>query len=82
MEEKKVLFSVSHLKIMTAKHLLSEAGITAFSIDKMDSAHAILHRADIDEARNIVLLYRFIKKISTLQLMNKRNRLDRNLRRR
>ena len=62
MEEKKVLFSVSHLKIMTAKHLLSEAGITAFSIDKMDSAHAGLF-GDIelyvdasheDEARKIL----------------------------
>lgn len=40
MDEKRVLFTVSNLKIMTAKHLLSEVGIVAFSIDKMDSAHA------------------------------------------
>lgn len=40
MEEQKVMFSISHLKIMTAKHVLELAGIKAFSIDKMDSAHA------------------------------------------
>ena len=36
---KKVFFSVSQLKIITAKHLLKEVGIDAHSIDKMDSAH-------------------------------------------
>lgn len=40
MEEKRVLFTVSNLKIMSAKHLLAEAGIQAFTINKMDSAHA------------------------------------------
>ena len=40
MKEKMVMFTVSHLKIMSAKHVLSEAGIQAFSVDKMDSAHA------------------------------------------
>lgn len=35
-----VCFSVSNLKIITAKHVLGEAGIEAFSINKMDSAHA------------------------------------------
>jgi len=40
MKEKMIMFSISHLKIMTAKHLLSLAGIEAFSVDKMDSAHA------------------------------------------
>lgn len=39
-DKKRVMFSVSQLKIMTAKHLLSEANIVSFSIDKMDSAHA------------------------------------------
>lgn len=39
MEEKRVMFTVSQLKIMTAKHVLESAGIPAFSIDKMDSAH-------------------------------------------
>lgn len=40
MKEKRVMFSISHLKIMTAKHVLKEAGIEAFSVDKTDSAHA------------------------------------------
>jgi len=35
-----VCFSVSDIKIITAKHVLAEAGIAAFSINKMDSAHA------------------------------------------
>jgi len=40
MEKTTVFFSVSQIKIMTAKHLLTEAGISCHSIDKMDSAHA------------------------------------------
>ncbi len=40
MKEQKVMFAVSELKIMTAKHLLESAGIEAHSIDKRDSAHA------------------------------------------
>ncbi len=40
MDEKRVFFTVSNLKIMSAKHLLAEAGIQAFTINKMDSAHA------------------------------------------
>lgn len=35
-----VMFSVSQLKIMTAQHVLKEAGIQSFVVDKMDSAHA------------------------------------------
>ena len=35
-----VWFSVSELKIMTAKHLLKQAGIQPFTINKIDSAHA------------------------------------------
>ena len=35
-----VWFSVSEFKIITAKHVLQEAGITPFTIDKKDSAHA------------------------------------------
>lgn len=35
-----IWFSVSELKIMTAKHLLKQAGIESFTIDKRDSAHA------------------------------------------
>lgn len=40
MEKQTVFFSVSHLKVMTALHLLKEAGVNAHKIDKMDSAHA------------------------------------------
>jgi len=40
MKNSKVYFSISQIKIMTAKHLLTEAGIPNFSIDKIDSAHA------------------------------------------
>ncbi len=40
MEESRVMFTVSQLRIMTAKHVLKEQGIESFSIDKTDSAHA------------------------------------------
>lgn len=40
METDMILFSVSDIKIMTARHLLEEAGIKTFVIDKKDSAHA------------------------------------------
>jgi len=40
MDESMVMFSISQLKIMTAQHVLKEAGIQSFVIDKMDSAHA------------------------------------------
>lgn len=40
MEKQKVMFSVSHLKIKTAQHVLELAGIPSFPVDKMDSAHA------------------------------------------
>ncbi len=42
MEKETVFFAVSQLKVMTAMHLLKEAGIDAHSINKMDSAHAHL----------------------------------------
>jgi len=38
--DQKVMFAISELKIITAKHILSSAGIEAHSIDKRDSAHA------------------------------------------
>jgi len=64
MEEKRVFFSISQLKIMTAKHVLAEAGIPAVSIDKMDSAHALPFGGSIElyvdqsraaEARRILI---------------------------
>lgn len=62
MNEKRVMFSISQIKIMTAKHVLSEAGIKAFSIDKTDSAHAgvfgdielYVDAPQADEARRIL----------------------------
>lgn len=39
MDNSKVFFTVSEIKIMTAMHLLKEAGITAHKIDKRDTAH-------------------------------------------
>jgi len=39
MDKTKVFFSISNLKIMTAKHVLSEAGIESFTLNKMDSMH-------------------------------------------
>jgi hypothetical protein len=40
MEVAKVFFSVDELKVMSAMHLLKEAGIMAGTIDKRDSAHS------------------------------------------
>ncbi len=40
MKEKRVMFTVSQIKIMTAKHVLNEAGIETFVLDQTDSAHA------------------------------------------
>jgi DUF438 domain-containing protein len=38
--EKRVFFSISPLKVMTAHHLLKQAGIVSHSVNKMDSIHA------------------------------------------
>ncbi len=35
-----VMFSVSQLRIVSARHFLSEAGIESWTVNKMDSAHA------------------------------------------
>ena len=40
MDTTTVMFTVSQLKIVTAQHVLKEAGIESWTIDKMDSAHA------------------------------------------
>lgn len=39
MNKETVFLSISHLKVMTAMHLLEEAGIKAHKVDKMDHAH-------------------------------------------
>lgn len=40
MEKTKVMFTISTIKIMTAKHVLKAAGIESYSLDQSDSAHA------------------------------------------
>jgi len=40
METSLVYFSISDLKIVTARHVLSEAGIESFTINKKDSVYA------------------------------------------
>lgn len=40
MDTTRVAISVSQLKVTTARHLLSEAGIESFVIDKTDSAYS------------------------------------------
>ena len=40
MSDKKIFFSVSQIKVVTAQHLLKEAGIESFTVNKMDTAHA------------------------------------------
>jgi len=63
MNDNTVFFSVSQIKIMTAQHLLKEAGITSHVVNKMDSAHAgvfgdiELHVSKEDEEQARVLLF-------------------------
>jgi len=40
MSQKSIFFSISQIKIMTAQHLLDEAGINSHVINKLDTAHA------------------------------------------
>ncbi len=40
MDGSRVMFTVSQLKIMTAQHVLTEAGIESFVLNKQDSAYA------------------------------------------
>ena len=35
-----VMFTVSQIKIKTAQHVLKENGISSFTLDQTDSAHA------------------------------------------
>lgn len=60
--EKRVFFSISPLKVMTAHHLLKEAGIVSHSVNKMDTIHAnvfghieiYIYEEDEAEARKIL----------------------------
>ncbi len=40
METTLIYFSLSDLKIITARHILTEAGIESFTVDKKDSVYA------------------------------------------
>lgn len=40
MNESRVFFTISQLKIVTAQHVLREAGIESFVVNKLDTAHA------------------------------------------
>lgn len=62
MNDATVFFSISQIKIMTAQHLLKEAGIDSNTINKMDSAHAgvfgdielYVSKKDEDKARQLL----------------------------
>jgi len=63
METTLIYFSISDLKITTARHILAEAGIESFVIDKKDSMYAgilggkveVYVRQEDQEAANKVL---------------------------
>ena len=63
METESIFISVSQIKVMTALHLLEEAGISAHHINKMDSAHAgifgeiqiIVNKEDEEKTREILI---------------------------
>lgn len=40
MDTTTVMFAVSQLRIVSARHFLSESGIESWTVNKMDSAHA------------------------------------------
>lgn len=62
MDKEKVMFTVSHLKIKTAQHVLKLAGIPSFPLDQTDSAHAglfgdiklFVDQENADKARKIL----------------------------
>ena len=62
MEDKTIFFSISQIKVITAQHLLNEAGINSAVINKMDSAHGgafgdiELHVDKEDEAKARTIL--------------------------
>ncbi|WP_046745984.1 putative signal transducing protein [Kordia zhangzhouensis] len=63
MEKKKIYSTDSQIQVMDAKHLLEEAGINYFEINKMDSSYAgilggsiELHVAEEDVSKAIAVL--------------------------
>lgn len=63
MDESRVMFSVSELKIITAQHVLKEAGIASFVLNKKDSAYTgilgdielYVDKADADKAKVLLV---------------------------
>ena len=64
METTLIFFSISDLKITTARHVLAEAGIETFIIDKKDSVYAgilggkvevYVRKEDEEEANKILV---------------------------
>jgi len=63
MQEKRVMFTISDIKIMTAQHVLTAAGIPSFVVNKLDSAHAgvfgdielYVNESQAEEARAILV---------------------------
>ena len=70
METTTVMFAVSELRIVSARHFLSEAGIENWTVNKMDSAHAGLFgdielhvpKDDAERAKKILLNEEIISK--------------------
>ena len=68
MDTTTVMFAISELRIVTARHLLSEAGIESWVLDKKDSAHAGLfgdielhvNTENKDKARELLVKEEFI----------------------
>lgn len=66
-----VFFAVSQLKIISARHILEEAGIKSFVLNKMDSAHAgafgdielYVSKEDQNRARHILLTEEIIESL-------------------
>ena len=48
MDTSLVYFSISDLKIVTARHLLTEAGIESFTLNKKDSMHVGLFGGKVE----------------------------------
>ena len=62
MDESRIAFAVSELKVIHAQHVLNEAGIGSFVLNKKDSAYAgilgdiqlFVDKADAEKAKAIL----------------------------
>jgi len=63
MDKEIIFFSVSDLKVVTAQHLLKEAGIESFVVNKQDSAFSDvfgeielhINKKDAEKAKEILV---------------------------